>query len=366
MKKTWIMWLVLTGLLVFAGCSGGDDSGESGGVTVRLLTDTSGVDDKSYNAAAWRGILQYYGDTLENPARRGSLYDVVTPEKPDMYIPNIQQATDEGYDLIITTGFTFADALTEVAEKHPEQKYMIVDVDWVELPNVLQATFAEHEGSYLVGMAAALKALEDGIPNPRFGFIGGITGSTITKFEVGFCQGVLSVIPNARIDDYYVGNWDDTGSAKSQAKNWYDSGIYAIYSAAGGAGNGTIAQAKEYRRQGMNVWAIGVDSDQHDEGLYNDTDSAVLTSMLKMVESSVLYALTAIENNSFTGETITFDLKVDGVGYADTNPALSDSIKARLEEVKARIMAGEITVASTYAAAQQIPGFPRNLMAKDD
>ena len=118
-----------------------------------------------------------------------------------MYIPNLTQATDEGYDLIVTTGFTFADALGEVAAKNPNQKYMIVDVDWVNFPNVMQAIYAEHEGSFLVGAAAALKAKADGIANPRFGFIGGVPGATITKFEVGFVQGVLSVFPNAEIKD---------------------------------------------------------------------------------------------------------------------------------------------------------------------
>ncbi|MDR1307655.1 MAG: BMP family ABC transporter substrate-binding protein [Treponema sp.] len=368
MKKVLLMGAVLAALVSCGGGSGQTPPArqESSGITVRLLTDASGIDDKSFNAAAWRGILQYYGDTWDNAAGRGISYDVVTAQSQDMYIPNIQQATDEGYDLIITTGFTFADALTEVAAKNPDQHYMIVDVDWVGLPNVLQAVFAEHEGSYLVGVAAALKAAEDGIQNPRFGFIGGIAGATITKFEVGFYQGVLSVMPGARIDDYYVGSWDDPASAKSQAKNWYDSGVYAIYSAAGASGNGTIAQAKEYRAQGKNVWAIGVDSDQHAEGLYNSTDSAVLTSMLKRVESSTLYALNTIQNGSFRGETITFDLKAEGVGYAETNPELSPSIKARLEDVKKQIVAGTITIAATNADAQKLPGFPQNLKAEDD
>jgi basic membrane protein A len=367
MKKVLLMWAVLA---VLISCGGGRQDQpaqeESSDITVRLLTDASGIDDKSFNAAAWRGILQYYGDTWDNAPGRGTYYDVVTAQTQDMYIPNIQQATDEGYDLIITTGFTFADALTEVASKNPDQNYMIVDVDWVNFPNVLQATFAEHEGSYLVGVATALKALEDGVRDPRFGFIGGIASATITKFQVGFYQGVLSVIPGARIDDYYVGSWDDPASAKSQAKNWYDSGVYAIYSAAGASGNGTIAQAKEYRSQGKNVWAIGVDSDQHAEGLYNDTDSAVLTSMLKRVESSTLYALNAVKNDSFRGEIITFDLKAEGVGYAETNPALSASIKVKLEEVKKQIVAGEITIAATNADAKKLPGFPQDLKAKDD
>ncbi|MDR3160320.1 MAG: BMP family ABC transporter substrate-binding protein [Spirochaetaceae bacterium] len=358
-------------MLIFAGCKR-QESGTAGEraaepeVTVRLLTDSSGIDDKSFNAAAWRGILEFYGDTWENTSLRGAAYDVVTAQTQDQYIPNIQQATDEQYDLIITTGFTFADALTVVAEKNPNQKYMIVDVDWVNLPNVLNAIYSEHEGSYLVGAAAALKAQEDRIANPRFGFIGGIAGATITKFEVGYIQGILSILPDAQIVDYYVGGWDDTAAAKSQAKNWYDSGVYAIYSAAGNSGNGTIAQAKEYRIQGRNVWAVGVDSDQFEEGLYTATDSAVLTSMLKLVENSTLYALNTVKNDTFRGEVISFDLKADGVGYSTRNPALSRDIVTRLEDIKTRITGGEIAIASTYGAAKQLPGFPQNLNARDD
>jgi basic membrane protein A len=352
---------------VFAG--GGSQGGSASanqGTTVRLLTDATGIDDKSFNAAAWRGILQFYGDTWSNTKLRGKNYDVVTAQTQDMYIPNLRQATDEGYDLIVTTGFTFADALSEVAGGNPNQHYMIVDVDWVGLPNVLQAIYAEHEGSYLAGAATALKAKADGISNPQFGFIGGIPGATITKFEVGFVQGVLSVFPNAKIVDYYVNSWGDPGLAKTQAKNWYDSGVYAIYSAAGGSGNGTIAQAKEYRQAGRNVWAIGVDSDQHEEGLYNATDSAVLTSMLKRVETSLVYALNAVKNNTFKGEVITFDLKVDGVGYSSTNTALSQDIKTELEKIKADIVSGKIKVASTNTEAKRIRGFPQDLKAIDD
>jgi basic membrane protein A len=334
---------------------------------VRLLTDATGIDDKSFNAAAWRGILAFYGDTWENPRLRGRNYDVITAQTQDMYVPNIRQATDEGNDLIVTTGFTFTDALGEVARQNPNQNYMIVDVDWVNLPNVLQAVYAEHEGSFLVGAAAALKSRADGISNPIFGFIGGIPGATITKFEVGYVQGVLSVLPNARIVDYYVNDWGNPALAKTQAKNWYDSGVYAIYSAAGGSGNGTIAQAKEYRAAGQNVWAIGVDSDQHDEGLLpNSRESAVLTSMLKKVETSLVYGLNAVKNGTFKGETITFDLKSDGVGYAATNAALTSDIKTELERIRGRIVSGDIKIAATYAEAKRLSGFPQDLHAIDD
>jgi basic membrane protein A len=330
------------------------------------LTDATGIDDKSFNAAAWRGILEFYGDTWQNQSQRGRSYDVVTAVTQDMYIPNIRQATDEGYDLIVTTGFTFADALGTVAAQNPGQKYMIVDVDWVGLSNVLQAVYAEHEGSYLVGVATALKARADGVTNPRFGFIGGVPGATITKFEIGYVQGILSIFPNAQIVDYYANDWGRPDLAKTQAQFWYDSGVYAIYSAAGGTGNGTIAQAKEYRQAGRNVWAIGVDSDQHEEGLYTATESAVLTSMIKRVETSLMYALNAVKNNTFRGEVITFDLAADGVGYSSTNTALAADIRSELERVRQQIVSGQIRVAATYAEARRLPGFPQDLKAIDD
>ena len=341
-------------------------SSSANNITVRLLTDATGIDDKSFNAAAWRGILDFYGDTWDNPVHRGTLYDVVTAQTQDMYVPNIRQATDEGYDLIVTTGFTFADALETVAKQNPNQDYVIIDVDWVDLPNVMQATYAEHEGSYLVGVATALKAKADGISNPRFGFIGGVPGAVITKFEVGFVQGVLAVLPNAQFVDYYANDWGRPDLAKTQAKNWYDSGVYAIYSAAGGTGNGTIAQAKEYRAAGRNVWAIGVDSDQHEEGLYNATESAVLTSMLKRVETSLVYALRSMQTKTFKGEIIVFDLLADGVGYSVTNPAITGDIKAALETVKGQIVTGQVKVAATNAEAKKIPGFPQDLKAMDN
>jgi basic membrane protein A len=367
-KKTLMRAALATAalLLAAAGCARQQADGAGADVTVRLLTDATGIDDKSFNAAAWRGILEFYGDTWNNTRLRGRAYDVVTAQTQDMYIPNLRQATDEGYDLIVPTGFTFVDALREVASGNPDQNYLIVDVNEVVLPNVMQTVYAEHEGSYLAGAAAALKAQAGNVQNPRFGFIGGIPGATITKFEVGFIQGVLSILPDAEIVDYYVNSWGEAGLAKTQAKNWYDAGVYAIYSAAGSSGNGTIAQAKEYRAAGRDVWAIGVDSDQHEEGLYNDTESAVLTSMLKKVETSLVYGLNAVKNGTFRGEVITFDLKADGVGYSTSNPALTQDIIVQLEEIKNKIVNGEILVAATYGEAKKLPGFPQNLKALDN
>jgi basic membrane protein A len=331
------------------------------------LTDATGIEDRSYNASAWRGFLEFYGDT-DTAEQRGVYYDIVTAQTPDMYIPNILQATDEGYDLLIATGFSFADTLAEAARDHPNQNYLIVDPpeDMEDFPNLLKAVYAEHEGSYLAGAAAALKAKADGIANPVFGFIGGIPGPLITKFEIGFVQGVLSVLPNAQFVDHYVNSWAESGLAKVQAKKWYDLGVYAIYSAAGISGLGAIYQAREYREAGLNVWAVGVDSDQHNEGLYNEgKDSAVLTSMVKRVDQSIVYALNMIKNNEFKGELITFDIKAGGIGYTTTNTAITEDIKSELRLIQQMMALSRIKVASSYAEARFIEGFPQDLQAID-
>lgn len=366
MKK--ILACALIALMAFSLYAGGgtDAASADGRPTIRLITDATGIDDKSFNAAAWRGILSFYGDTWDNQKNRGVLYDVVTCPTQDRYIPTIKQASDEGYDLICVTGFTFADALGEVAQLYPDQKYMIVDVDWVSLPNVMQFTFAEHEGSYLVGVIAALKAKADGITNPRFGFIGGVPGAVITKFEVGYIQGILSILPEAEIVDYYANDWGKPELAKAQAKNWYDSGVYAIYSAAGGTGNGTIAQAKEYRIQGRNVWAIGVDSDQYEEGVYRDGESAVITSMLKKVESSTSYALNAVQDGTFASKVVVLDMKAEGVGYSSRNKALGSEIVGKVEKIKRDIINGKIKVYDTYREALAAKAVPAGLGAKDN
>ena len=361
-----LMVLVLSFGVVFAGGKKETTTVKSTLPTVRLVTDATGIDDKSFNAAAWRGILEFYGDTWENQKGRGDLYDVVTCQTQDMYIPTLKQVSDEGYDLVITTGFTFADALTEVAQLYPNQKYMIVDVDWIGLPNVAEYVYAEEQGSYLVGLVAALQAKADGIADPKFGFIGGVPGATITKFEMGYIQGLKAIYPDAVVYDYYANDWGKPELAKAQSKNWFDGGVYAVFSAAGGTGGGTIAQAKEYRSQGKNVWAIGVDSDQYYDGEYAAGKSAVLTSMVKRVETSTLLTLNAIKDNAFKAGAVTLDMAADGVDYAPTNTELKAEVKAAVDAAKKDIISGKIKVLGKYKDALAAGLVPANLGAIDD
>ena len=368
MKKLSIIAVAAVALATLFGCAKKEDAKKAADSrpTIRLVTDATGIDDKSFNAAAWRGIVEFYGESVENAKSRGTLYDVVTCQTQDQYLPTLKQLSDEGYDLICATGFTFADAITEIADQYPEQKYMIVDVDWVGRPNVKEFVFHEEEGSYLVGLAAALQAKEDGIANPKFGFIGGVPGATITKFEVGYIQGIRAVLPKAEILDYYANDWGKPELAKTQAKNWYNMGVYAIFSAAGGTGNGTIAQAKEMQYAGKNVWAIGVDSDQYADGVYAEGKSAVLTSMIKRVETSTLVALHEIAEGKFKGGVVNLALKDDGVDYSKANKVFSIKAIDAIEAAKKDIISGAVKIVPTYKEALAAGLVPAGLGAIDD
>ena len=338
---------------------------DSGQVTTLLLTMGSGIDDGSFYAAAWRGITAFYGDTPQRTTYRGRFYNDLFVSGQDLVIPTLRDATDEGVSLVITAGFTFEEALWIVAADNPQQYFLMVDTA-VELPNVVSAVFAEDEASFLVGAVAALKAVEDGIVNPQFGFIGGMPGPVITRFQLGFIQGVRSVLPDAVVREFYANAWDAPELAYVQALNWFNDGVFAIFSAASTTGNGAIRQAAEMRSMGRNVWAIGVDSDQHDYGLYTATNSAVLTSALKMVEIPVFDTLTAIANGEFRGgEVLVYNLAMNGVDFARTNSALSPAIINRVELLRQQIIDGELVLITNAEQARAMGMLPAFSMAAD-
>jgi basic membrane protein A len=335
------------------------------GCRVCLLTDPTGIEDRCFNASAWRGILSFYGDTWENPRQKGKSYDFVMSRSWSDMDASLMLASEKRYDLIIAAGFMWSDPMSEAALRHPTQKYLILDVDYVDRPNVMQITFAEHEGSYLVGVAAALKARAQGLEKPKFGFVGGIPTPVVTGFEMGYIQGLRSVYPRAEILEYYANDWGKPELAMAKAREWYDEGVYAIFSAAGGTGNGVIAQAKESRRQGMDVWALGVDTDQYEDGIYEQGRSAVLTSVIKRLDNAVKYALRRLAEGSFKGESLTLGAKGDGIDFATTNPELGADIAAQVAAVKARIARGEIHVYRTYAETKAAGLAPAGLEASD-
>lgn len=319
-----------------------------------LITDASGIGDRSFNAAAFSGLMTYYNDTLQEQKFKGTYYDVLQCSTNEQALDLIAEAVaGNSYSLIIAPGHSFADALFLSAKRYPEQKFMIVDTSQNFSPNVIEFTYSEEQGSFLVGAAAALQAQLEGVKRPSFGFIGGEQSIVITKFQIGFIQGVRTVLPDAVIEEYYTNSWNRPDLAEDKSSQWYESGMYAIFSAAGASGLGTINSAKKFRQRGYNVWALGVDSDQFTYGLYAPQKSAVLTSMIKDVGKAVVYSLNMMEAGNFVNGSLTFDLLAEGVTYTKTNPELLPEVILSLEKIKKSILDGKKTIYSSYKEAQR-------------
>lgn len=334
MKK--IMLLFATLFLAFGvvSCGGANDDFQIG-----LVTDTGGIDDKSFNQGTWEGVLRF-AEEYDLPEEN---YRYLQSSSDADYIPNISAFADEQLDLIVMPGFLFESALTTSAENYPDQNFLIIDTV-VSADNVASATFAEHEGSFLVGVAAALKAQAAGADT--VGFIGGGDFPLIHKFEAGYAAGVHAVDPNMTVLVDYVGDFVSADIGGTLAVKQYDDDAYVIYHAAGNAGNGVISEAKDRRTNGEDVWVIGVDKDQYDEGVYNnDGDSAVLTSMVKRVDVAAYDVAVDTLNGEFPGgQVLVFDLANNGVGLPETNPNLTETMLTTIAGYRDDILAGTITV----------------------
>ena len=306
-------------------------------ISIGLCTDTGGVDDKSFNQGTWEGVKRYAAD---HKLDKDAIQYVQATSDAD-YIPQLTTFSEAGKDLIVAPGFLFKDAITQVAKDFPEQKFLFID-DVSDAPNVCSAVFAEHEGSFLVGMAAGLKADAEG--KKKVGFVGGMDFETIQKFEAGYEQGVHAVNPDIEVVVEYVGAFDKPEDAQAIATKMFDNGCYIIYHAAGSSGNGVIKEAKDRALNGEDVWVLGVDRDQYEEGIYKDDKSVILTSMVKRVDNASYIIATEVAKGEFKGGVRTFGLKEDGVALPDKNPNLKDEWVKAIKEKAADIISGKLTI----------------------
>ncbi|MFZ2634810.1 MAG: BMP family ABC transporter substrate-binding protein [Rectinemataceae bacterium] len=332
MKKT--LFLLLIAALVAAPVFGQ--------FKVGLVTDLGGIDDKSFNQGTWEGIVRFATD---NKMAKGTYKYLQSSAEAD-YVPNLSTFADEGLNLIIAPGFLFEKAMGDVAANYPTRKFLIID-SVVAKPNVASAVFAEHEGSYLVGVAAALKAKADG--KNVLGFIGGMQFPLIEKFQAGFEQGVKAVDPSLKILVDYAGDFAAPDKGQALAQKQFNAGAYIIFHAAGGTGNGMIKEAKERSQKGDIRWGIGVDKDQYADGVYG-TKSAVLTSMMKRVDVAAYDVCKLTMDGKFPGgQTNVYSIANKGVGIPDKNPNLSAEIIAKVREFEAQIASGKLKVSEIPA-----------------
>ncbi|ASK63469.1 BMP family ABC transporter substrate-binding protein [Virgibacillus phasianinus] len=323
--------------------SGGSSDGDkkSGDYKVGMVTDVGGVDDKSFNQSAWEG-LQAWGK--EHDFEKGKQFDYIQSNEDADYMPNVTRLVRQDYNLIFGIGYKLNDGINKSAEQYPDTNFAIVD-SVVDQPNVASITFKEHQGSFLVGVAAAKKTKTN-----KIGFVGGTDSELINKFESGYIAGAKSVNPDIKIDVQYAGAFDAPDDGKLIAANMYNNGVDVIYHSSGATGNGVFAQAKDIKQNDpeREIWVIGVDRDQYDEGQIGDYN-ITLTSMVKRVDIAVQDVSNKAMNGEFPGgKVLEYGLKDDAVAYAKTNKeALTDEIVKAIEKWKEKIVSGELEVPKT-------------------
>lgn len=321
----------------------GDKEGteESADFSAAMVTDIGGVDDKSFNQSAWEG-LQNWG--AEHGLSRGNGFDYAQSNDKADYIPNLTRLVRDDYNLIFGIGFELKEDLTKIAEQYKDTHFAIVD-DVIELPNVASITFKEHQGSFLVGVAAAKKTKTN-----KVGFVGGIDSPLINKFESGFIAGVKSVNPDIDVKVEYAESFGDAAKGKIIASNMYSSGIDIIYHASGGTGNGVFNEAKDIKKSDPDreLWVIGVDRDQHDEGKIGD-HNVTFTSMVKRVDVAVEDVINqAMKGEHHGGELLEYGIEEDAISVATTNEeAMTDDIIEAVNEWKEKILNGDVDVPKT-------------------
>ena len=337
-KAASIMSVAALALTACGGSDSGGDatSGEGSDVKACLAYDVGGRGDQSFNDSAAKGLDQ----AKEELGVEVDEVEASQGENDAAREDRLNQLVDAGCTNIIGVGYIYAKAIGGAAKDNPDVSFAIIDDASAdsEGKNVAQLVFAEHEGSFLVGAAAALKS-----KSGKVGFIGGTDVPLINKFEAGFKAGAQAVDPKIDIQTKYLAEdgsgFADPAKGKTAAEGMYDKGADVIYHAAGGSGSGLFEAAKANKKM-----AIGVDSDQA-KTAEKDVQDVIITSMVKNVNVAVFdYIKASTEGEPLTGLQ-EFDLKDGGVSYATTGGKIDDITK-ELDDYKQQIVDGKITVPS--------------------
>jgi basic membrane protein A len=329
-----LLWLpACLGALLLPACRPRERAGERGKVHVGIVFDSGGKDDRSFNAAAWRGVKRAARD-LPIVLRDAE------PGDPTSLEPAMRAFAERGYDLVIGIGFAQTPIVEQVAKDYPKIDFAIID-GVSQLKNVASLIFKEHEGSYLVGMIAA-RASKTGV----LGFVGGMDIPLIHRFAVGYAEGAKAVNPNIRVIDNYVGvtesAWNNPGKGKELSLAQIGKGADVLFAAAGNSGLGAFDAAEEKGK-----YVIGVDSNQNWV-----KPGFVLTSMVKRVDNAVYQIVRDRVAGHFAGGIHVYGLDNAGIGYAMdqyNEKLIPKSVIAEVEAAKQKIIRGEIKVTDAMA-----------------
>ena len=347
-KKFSMLTIALAASLGLVACGTGE--GDKGTTTngeakikVGMMTDSGTIDDKSFNQGTWEGIKRYESENGTIEAQ----YIKPGGEATQDYLEAADNLLAKGNELIIAPGFKFEEAIGKLQAENPETKFVILDgePEGGVAENSVAIYFAEQEAGFLAGIAAALET-----KTGKVGFIGGMVIPAVQKFGYGFVTGVAyanaNLGTNVEVADYlYNGTFSDVSGGQAQAGGMYDKGIDIIFVAAGKVGNGVIAEGKVRAEAGDDVYVIGVDVDQYEDGIISNGSSVILTSAIKRIDNAAYDKIDELVNGTFTGgQVITMDAKNDGVGLPAENPNLSEATQQAADEAFELIKNGTIVV----------------------
>ena len=293
-----------------------------------VVFDMGGKFDKSFNEGVYNGIEKFRKET-------GIKYREFEVTNETQREQALRRMAQRGASPVLGIGFAQAPALEKVAKEFPNTKFAIIDMV-VDLPNVQSIVFKEHEGSFLVGAAAALAS-----KTGKVGFIGGMDIPLIRKFACGYVQGAKHVNANVQVLQNMTGTtpaaWNNPSKGGELARSQFDRGADVVYAAAGGTGVGVYQAAKDSGKL-----AIGVDSNQNH--LHPGT---MLTSMLKRVDVAAYNVFKSAKDGTFKPGIQVLGLAEDGVGWAIdkyNRSLISADMEAKVEQIRQDIIAGKIKV----------------------
>jgi basic membrane protein A len=322
-------------------------------VQVGFVTDTGGIDDKSFNTTQWNGVLRAQDEL-------GVEGQFIQSDEATEYEPNLTEFASQGYDLVVAAGFFLGTDLAKVAALYPDVSYTIVDYSYPDpgipedlvgydecIPNVQGQVFKTDQAAFLAGYLAA-GMTETG----KLGYFGGAKIPTVTIFGVGFQQGmeyynevhgtdvVLEGWDNETGEGLFTNDFVDLTKGKESAETLFDRGADIFMGVGGLIGSPGFDVARE--RGGLGIW---VDVDGYE--LLTEARDVMLTSVMKKMDNSVYAVIEDVVNGEFEGCTnYVGSLDNDGVGlapYHDLDSEIPDDLKAEVEELKAAIISGEIT-----------------------
>lgn len=353
MKKTLIVSTMIAMLFTMTACGGKDEpaaaDGKAASFKAGMVTDSGTIDDKSFNQGTWEGILKAQKDL---GVKTKYLKPAGTTEAD--YSKEIGNLYDAGFRFIVTPGYKFETAIFHAQDKYKDAKFVLIDGtphagDYKSVinKNTVSVFFAEHESSFLAGVAAAVQ-----LKKGEAGFIGGMEIPPVQKFNWGFQQGIKYANDNLGTsitlkpeNVVYQGSFDNLAAGGQLAAQMYDRGVNVIFTAAGGVGVGAINEAKTRASSGKTAWIVGVDVDQYADGIYKDDKSVILTSAMKKVDQAAFDMIQAELDGKFPGgETKIFDAKNNGVGIPEKNPNLSEETVKTVKDVLAKLQSGGIKV----------------------